>query len=34
MEKIRLLAPDSEVHIRGVISVSPGSCLFPYIDKR
>ena len=26
--------PRAEVHLRGMISVSPHSCIFPYIEKR
>ena len=24
----------AEVHVKGMISVSPDSCIFPYIEKR
>ena len=33
MVKSRILAQIAEVHIKGIISVSPDSCIFPYIEK-
>ena len=33
MEKSRRLAQIAEVHFKGMISVSPDSCFFPYIEK-
>ena len=33
MEKSRILALDSKVHIKGIISMSPDSCIFPYTEK-
>ena len=29
-----ILAPIAEVHIKGMISVSPDSCIFPYTEKQ
>ena len=33
MWKHRLLAPIAEMHIKGMVSVSPDSCIFSYIEK-
>ena len=33
MEKNRILAPDSRDVIRGMISLSPDSCIFPYKER-
>ena len=32
-EKHSMLAPDRNMHMRGVISTNPDSCIFPYIEK-
>ena len=33
-EKHRILAQIAEMHMKGMISMSPDSCTFPYIEKR
>ena len=32
-EKHRILAQIAEMHMKGMISMSPDSCIFPYIEK-
>ena len=32
-EKHRRLAPTAEMHMKGMISVSPDSCIFSYIEN-
>ena len=32
-EKHRRLAPTAEMHRKGMLSVSPDSCIFPYIEN-
>ena len=33
MGKHRILAPIAEMHMKGINSVSPDSCIFPYMGK-
>ena len=33
MSKIQDIGPIAEMHMKGTISVSPDSCIFPYTEK-
>ena len=33
MSKIQDIGPIAEMHMKGIISVSPDSCISPYIEK-
>ena len=33
VKKRRILAPLAEMHMKGMISASPGSCIFSYTEK-